>query len=557
MLKRLYVKNYVLIDSLDIQFPEGLVIITGQTGAGKSIILGSISLVLGAKADVSVIGESADNCVVEAEFDVAPDDNLLKGLLEENEVEWDGGHLVLRRVVGRTGRARAFVNDSPVNTHLLSSISTRLIDIHSQHQTLLLSDRRFQMSVLDHFAGNASLLSGCQEAFRQFTALKLQLQDIEERISRIEAEKDYNETRFRQLDEAALKPGELESLEEEQRQLANAEEIKENLFAVENYFTAENDEDVLSVDAILRETVRRLEKVAAIVPSVSSLLERVDSCRVELDDVVSEISALNSRMELSQDRLQAVDERISFLYGLLNRFSCRTVGELIEERDRLGEALYDSDSLVARRDDIRKSLERSEAALLKSADRLHASRVKAAPGFAESIQDSIRFLELQQAVFEVEIQDAPVSAGGKDSVVFKFSSTGRNAVDVARCASGGELSRIMLCLKDMMARYTKMPTMIFDEIDTGVSGSVADRMGTMICAMGQHMQVFAITHLPQVAAKGDAHYLVSKEVNAGKTSTVIRKLSDGQRIMEVARMLSGSTVTDTAIANAKTLLNSR
>ena len=554
MLRRLYVKNYVLIDSLEIQFPEGLVIITGQTGAGKSIILGSISLVLGAKADASVIGETADNCVVEAEFDADQDDMALKELLEENDVEWDDGHLVLRRVVGRSGRPRAFVNDSPVNAHLLSALSSKLIDIHSQHQTLLLSDRRFQLSVLDHFAGNSSLLAECSETYRQYQSLKSELEDIESRILKVEAEKEYNETRYTQLEAAGLKPGELEELEEEQRQLANAEDIKENLFAVENYFTVGDSDAGISVDAVLRETEKRLEKVAAIIPSVSSLLDRVSSCRVELDDVISEVSSLNSRMELSQDRLQAVEERMSFLYGLFSKFACRTVEELVAERDRLGEVLYDSASLESRRDGIKVSLEKCNGRLVRIADKLHSRRCKAAPEFAKAIQDSIRFLELEHAVFEVELQDAPVSASGKDAVMFKFSSTGRNAVDVAKCASGGELSRIMLCLKDMMARYTKMPTMIFDEIDTGVSGSVADKMGTMICGMGQYMQVFAITHLPQVAAKGNAHYLVSKETDGQRTHTVIKKLSGEQRVLEVARMLSGSTVTETAVANAKSLL---
>lgn len=554
MLSRLYVRNYVLIDSLEIQFPEGLVIITGQTGAGKSIILGSVSLVLGAKADASAIGGSADNCVVEAEFDTSPDDIVLKSLLEENDVEWDGGHLVLRRVVSRSGRSRAFVNDSPVNAHLLSLLSSRLVDIHSQHQTLLLSDRRFQLSVLDHFAGNTSLAADCSAAYRQYVSLKSDLEDIEARISAAETEKAYNESRYMQLDGAGLRPGEIEELEEEQRQLANAEDIKENLFAVEHYFTSDDCGTGLSVDAVMRETEKRLEKVAAIVPSVAPLLERVASCRVELDDVVSEIAALNSGMEFSQDRLQTVEERLSLLYGLLGKFSCRNVDELIAERDRLGEVLYDSGSLETRRNEIKEALEKCKGRYLSIADNLHAARISAASEFAQSIQTSIRFLELQQAVFAVDIQDALLSASGRDAVMFKFSSTGRNMTDVAKCASGGELSRIMLCLKDMMARYTNMPAMIFDEIDTGVSGSVADKMGTMICGMGQYMQVFAITHLPQVAAKGSAHYLVSKEIDGDKTLTSIKKLSGDQRVLEVARMLSGSVVTETAIANAKSLL---
>lgn len=558
MLRRLLVKNYVLIDSLEIEFPEGLVIITGQTGAGKSIILGSISLVLGARADASIIGDATDNCVVEAEFDVDPADASLRSALEENDVEWDEGRLVLRRVVGRSGRARAFANDSPVNVQFLSSISSRLVDIHSQHQTLLLSDHRFQLSVLDHFAGNPGLLSECAEEYHRYTALKSELEEVGRRIAAAESERDYNETRFRQLDAAGLVPDELENLEAEQRQLANAGDIKENLYAIEHYFNSEDETAALPVDTVLKDTERRLEKLASYLPSAAGLLERVAACRVELDDVVSEISALNSRTELSQERLQAVEDRISFIYGLFKKFSCRTVAELLAERDRLGEMLYDSTALEAKRDEMEEALHRSKSKLDNIASLLHDARVDAAPKFAAAIQDSIRFLELQQSVFEVDLHEVPVSASGKDAVAFKFSSTGKNAVDVAKCASGGELSRIMLCLKNMMARFTKMPTMVFDEIDTGVSGSVADKMGSMICSMGKNMQVFAITHLPQVAAKGEAHYLVSKETDAGtsRTVTTIRKLSEQERVLELARMLSGSTVTDTAIANAKSLLKS-
>ena len=559
MLKRLQVKNYVLIDSLEITFPEGLVIITGQTGAGKSILLGSISLVLGAKADASAIGESGDKCVVEAEFNVPSDSSALSALLERNDVEWDDGHLILRRVIGRSGRPRAFVNDSPVSASVLSALSAELIDIHSQHQTLLLSDRRFQMSVLDHFAGNADLLKKCSSAYSEYLSLKSELEELDGRIARIEDERDYNEARFRQLDDASLKEGELGLLEEEQKQLANAEDIKENLFAVEDLFSPEAGTDRMPLDAVLRESEKRLEKISSFLSSASALAERISSCRVELGDILSDVSDMNSGIEVSQSRLQEVEERISLIYGLMQKFSCKTVGELIAVRDELNEALYDSSVLEMRRDELMRSFKLKKEELDALAAQLHSARVKAAPGLAESIQKSIRSLEMQYAVFEVEVNDAALSASGTDSIVFKFSSTGRNAVDLSKCASGGEMSRIMLCLKDLMARYTNMPTMIFDEIDTGVSGSVADKMGSMICSMGENMQVFAITHLPQVAAKGEAHYLVSKDVDPEslKTVTTIKKLSDEERVLELARMLSGSTLTDAAVANAKDLLGFR
>ena len=551
MLRRLHVRNYVLIDSLEIDFPEGLIIITGQTGAGKSIILGSISLVLGAKADMSVIGEAAENCVVEAEFDSVPEG--LRPMLEEHEVEWDEGHLILRRVVNRTGRSRSFVNDSPVPVSVLASLASSLIDIHSQHQTMLLSDKTFQMSVLDHFAGNAALLKECSEAYSQYSALKSALADLEGRIARVESERDYNEARFRQLDAAGLRDGELEELEAEQKQLANAEDIKENLMAVSGLLSG--SEENMSIDAALRETEKRLDRISDFIPSLSGISERISSCRVELDDILSEIDGINSRTDVSADRLQTVDDRISFIYGLFQKFGCRTEAELIEIRDSLSEILIDSSELEAKKEELRSSMQKKLSKLKEISAGLHKARAEAAPSLASEIEKSIRFLELENAVFEVELNDSALSPTGEDAVMFKFSSTGKRPVDVARCASGGEMSRIMLCLKAMMARFAKMPTMIFDEIDTGVSGSVADKMGSMICDMGNNMQVFAITHLPQVAAKGKAHYLVSKESDpSGRTVTTIRQLTSGQRINEVARMLSGSTITEAALANARELL---
>lgn len=555
MLTRLQVRNYVLIDSLDIDFPEGLIIITGQTGAGKSILLGALSLVMGSKADASVVSEGADNCVVEAEFQT--DDLSLKSILEENDVEWEDGNLIIRRVVNRSGRSRSFVNDSPVAVSVLQGIASRLVDIHSQHQTMLLSDRSYQLDILDHYAGNMELRQECAGLWKELASQRSELRHLEEKLARIALERDYNEAQLNQLEAASLKAGELAGLEEEQKQLANAEEIKTGLSTVEELFTnASSAGEMQSMDASLKEAEKMLAKVGRFIPSVISLSERIASCRLELDDVLSEISSINSRTDLSESRLEEVDARISMLYGLMQKHSCRDEQELMDYRDKLRETVSDSSLLEERKLELSGKIATSEKRLNDAAARLHESRVEAAARFAQAITDSVRNLELPYAVFETEIADAPMSASGSDTVMFRFSSTGKNAVDVARCASGGEKSRIMLSLKAMMARFTNMPTMIFDEIDTGVSGSVADRMGSMICEMGSYMQVFAITHLPQVAAKGKAHYLVSKEIDPGTSAAVstISRLSDEQRVMEVARMLSGSVLTDAAIANAESLL---
>ena len=555
MLSRLQVRNYVLIDSLEIDFPEGLIIITGQTGAGKSILLGALSLVMGAKADASMVSEGADNCVVEAEFDDV--DEALKDVLEDNEIEWEDGHLIVRRVVNRSGRSRAFINDSPVPVTVLQEVSSRLVDIHSQHQTLLLSDRQFQLGVLDHYAGNSGLLAECARLWREQLALKLELSILEQRIVRIARDKEYNEAQFAQLEAAALREGELAELEEEQKQLANAEEIKNGLCTAEELFTSSSSSvDAMSVDASLKEAGKVLSRISRFIPSAADLSTRIDSCRYELDDIFSEVADLNSRIEMSESRLEAVEDRMSIIYGLLKKHSCSDEAELIGLRDRLSQELFDSTRLEEQAEELRNRLDETSSALQTQAKMLHESRNDAAVGFAESITSSIRGLELPYAVFQVCVTEAPLSSTGADSIQFLFSASGRNPVDVSRCASGGELSRIMLSLKDMMARYTSMPTMIFDEIDTGVSGSVADRMGSMICSMGDNMQVFAITHLPQVAAKGNAHYVVSKEIDPATSRAVssISRLSDDDRVMEVARMLSGTIMTDAAIENARSLL---
>lgn len=561
MLKALHIKNYVLIDSLDIGFPAGLVIITGQTGAGKSILLGALSLVMGSRADSSVIGAAGDNCVVEAEFEVNDEDGSLRQYLDENEIDFDPvdgkGQLTIRRILNSNGRSRSFVNDSPAPLKVLSMLSSRLIDIHSQHETMLLRDKQFQMSMLDHFAGDSGLLQSCRTRWERLTGLKNDLDEVNANLSRTNAEKDYNQAQFERLDSAHLKDGELEELETEQKQLANAEEIKSSLYQVENYFSPSGDDaqdDRMSIDSMLKDSSRILDKLSSYIPSVSALSERIESARLELDDVLSEVSDLESGTEISDERLQEVEERLSLLYDLLKKYSCTQVSELIELRDRLSESLADTSVLEARKSALEKEIGEAEKDLADACSDLHDARAKAVPSFSENICNSIRSLELDRAVFDVVLEPGKPGPDGSDTILFRFSSTGKSPVDVAKCASGGEMSRIMLCLKAMMARYTNMPSMIFDEIDTGVSGSVADKMGSMICSMGDYMQVFAITHLPQVAAKGDAHYIVTKEFDGDRAISSIRKISGEDRVMEVARILSGSRVTPEAIANAKSLL---
>lgn len=554
MLHSLHIRNYILIDSLDIEFPEGLVIITGQTGAGKSILLGALSLLAGARADASLIREGADSCVVEAEF--TGKDEALDALLDEADVERDGDRLLIRRVVSASGRSRSFINDCPVQVGLLQEAATRLVDIHSQHNSLLLTDARFQLSVLDHFAGNGEALEACRAAWRELQASNAALAQARSEQERLRADSDYNEAQWRQLDEAKLVPGELEALEEEQKSLANAEQIKEGLGRALALLSS--DEQTPGVTAAVKEAARALEHITRYLPAASELQARLESARIELDDLCGEIESLDGRIDLSPARLEAVEERMSRLYTLLKKHSCATVDELIAVRERYSEMLFDTSAAEDRIRELERAVQQAENAYRNASATLTKARCTAAPSFAAEITKSLRFLELDRAVFEVQILAAPESATGTDRAQYLFSATGRNPVDVAKCASGGELSRIMLSLKAMMARFVGMPTLIFDEIDTGVSGSVADKMGRLICEMGREMQVFAITHLPQVAARGDAHYVVEKsDTPDGRTVSSIRELHDEARTMEIARLLSGATISEAAVANARALLAER
>ena len=549
MLSSLHIENYVLIDSLDITLPEGLGIITGQTGAGKSILLGALSLLMGAKGDASLISSGAQNCIVEGDFS-APD--AIRSVLEEAEVEWEGGNLLIRRVLNASGRSRSFINDSPVSVQVLQEIASSLVDIHSQHQSLQLADKHFQMNVLDHYAGCAADVEECRRLWNVILGETKELGQIRERLSRLQADREYNAARFKQLDDAHLRDGELEELDAEQKQLANAESIKESFAAVSSLL---EPEEGMSVESALKEAERLLGKLAQLVPGTAGLAERLHSSRIELSDIVETVTEMDSRVNLSQERLEQVEDRMGLLYSLMQKHGCASVAELIAARERYSEALFDSTALEEKAAAVEKKLSEARKAHLALCSKIHSARQKAATGLAAGIQESLRFLELDRAVFEVDLSATEPSATGSDAVMFKFSATGSAPADVAKCASGGEISRIMLSLKALMARYTGMPTMIFDEIDTGVSGSAADKMGQMICKMGESMQVLAITHLPQVAAKGKAHFVVEKSASGSDAvSTTMRRLSDEERINEIARLLSGERITPEAIANAKTLL---
>ena len=533
MLSSLHIRNYVLIDSLDVTFPEGLVIITGQTGAGKSILLGALGLLAGDKADATVITPGAETCVVEGEFDT-PD-----------------GLRTIRRVIYSSGRSRSFIDDCPVQLQELSELGARLFDIHSQHQSLLLADRQFQLGLLDSYAGCRGLAAECRSAWEELSHCRSSLRDTREELARSRAQADYNAAQLQELEAACLREDELEELEEEQLALGNAQEILERLAAARTCLSPDEGDPVSS---LLQQARKSLAHAAKFVPGLANLSDRLESVRIELDDILGEIDSAADRIELSPGRLGQVEQRLSLLYRLMTKHGCDSVAGLVEARDGFARAVSGSSEL----EQACLELEEKEVRLREAHEalcaELHRLRSEACSPFASEVTASLKYLELERAAFGVTLSPAAPGPSGSDAVGFTFAADGQRPTDLAKCASGGELSRIMLSLKAMMARFKGMPTLIFDEIDAGVSGSVAAKMGEMICRMGETMQVFSITHLPQVAAKGKAHYVVSKTFDGGRTTSGIARVEGPGREMEIARLLSGESITAEAIANARAML---
>lgn len=535
MLKRLYISNFVLIDSLDMEFPDGLIIITGETGAGKSILLGALSLLLGRKADTSVISDKSRNCVVEGEFAVG------------------GREYILRRVLSPSGRSRTFVNDEPASLSQLSEISGRIIDIHAQHSQLLLKDKGFRLSVIDLLADNGVLLSRYNEAYTSYRKTLDSISGLESALARAESEADYRAFQLSQLEEASITDGELARLEVLQKELVNAEGIKNGLYSA--LAALSSDED--SVVQRLKAAQSSVSRSVPYKDGLSSLVSRMESCRIEIADIEQELERAAAGVEVSPERLAEVEERMSLIYTLMRKHGCSSEKELCALRDSLSESADRTAEDVRNLAALRKKAAGYEAERDSLAAELSQRRKKAAVSLSGRMQELIRGLGMPDACFDVKVTETgQFTQSGSDDADFYFSADGpRRMGEADKVASGGELSRIMLALKGLMAQYTSMPTMIFDEIDTGVSGSIADRMGDMIGKMGQDMQIFAITHLPQIASKKGTHYLVYKETGKdGSPVTSIRKLDYEGRIMEIARMLSGSSLTDAAVENARTLI---
>lgn len=551
MLKSLFIQNFVLIDNLDIAFDKGLSVITGETGAGKSIILGALSLVLGARAEGKSIKKDSDKCIIEATFDVSLYN--LEGFFLKNDLEYDEKNCILRRELHASGKSRAFVNDSPVSLAILKELGSRLIDIHSQHQNLLLGDNRFQLKVTDALAENDILLILYKKEYNHYLALRRELKELTEAASRSQQEEDYLRFQLEQLTEAGLKAGEQEELEQEQETLSHAEEIKGSLYKIG--LLLQGDEEAGAVQ-LIKNALSTAESVESYYPQAKELAERLRSAYIELDDLAGEADARKDDVEFNPERLEWVDDRLNEIYTLQQKHRVDTVEELIRIRQEFEEQLDAIGSYGEQIEKIKGQLKESKKELIQQAGVISAQRQNAAKLISEKLVTLISPLGMPNTRFAVQVTPKPEpDADGMDEVSFLFSAN-KNAdlQPVAQTASGGEISRLMLCIKALIAGSTALPTIIFDEVDTGVSGDIADKMGDIMQDLGTKMQVLTITHLPQIAAKGREHYFVYKEDMAERTVTRIKKLARDERVKEVARMLSGSALTNAAIANAKVLL---
>lgn len=553
MLRSLYIKNYALIDSLEIDFEPGFSVITGETGAGKSIILGALSLILGQRADMKSIKQGESKCVIEGSFDVSAYD--LRAFCEEKGIDYDPDSYILRREILSTGKSRAFINDSPVSLTDLKELGSQLIDIHSQHQNLLLSDTRFQMQVVDALAGNKELLSRYQQAFHQCKQSEKALAELREAVRKSKEEEDYLRFQIESLTEAALQEGEQEELENELETLTHAEDIKSALFKIHSLLSDDDKGIVLE----LKEGLNTSQQLAKVYARSEEISERLQTAYIDLKDLASEMDKLANDVEFNPERLAFIESRLDLIYTLQKKYHVNAVSELLALYEEFKQKIENIESSDQQVEALEKEVHEKSEKVFALAKQLTDSRTSITDSFEKDLTDRVAYLGMPNIRFRSEIiTEKHPNIYGLDSVLFQFSANKNIPLQpVAEIASGGEISRLMLCLKSMIAGATALPTIIFDEIDTGVSGEIADKMGEVMREFGKNMQVLAITHLPQIVAKGKAHYKVYKSDDEHTTTTNLVRLSDEERLTEIARMLSGSTVTEAAIQNAKVMLGKK
>ncbi len=549
MLRRLQIRNYALIRELDVDFTSGLTIITGETGAGKSILIGALSLILGQRADTTVLKDKEEKCSVEGVFEV--EGYGLEELFAENDLDYDT-QIIFRREITANGKSRAFVNDTPVNLKTLQDLGLRLIDIHSQHQSLELGNRLFQLMVLDSYAGNKELLKEYQSKYRSYKALLAELASAEEQAKILSKELDYFQFQLEQLTKARLQIGEQEQLEHELMLLTHAEEIKTALLTAANHLQEEDG----NASVRIKESMAVLAKITKFYPEVTALLDRLNGIYLELSDISSEVAYSSEKIEVDPNRLVVLNERLDLIYSLQQKHHVDSEEDLIRLRDDFAskvDGVHINEELVHT---LRETANEQEKELFRLADLLSQRRLDKAGQIGQKVEEQLFQLGMPNSKFRVEITGGlPLTAFGRDEVNFLFTANKNGELnEISKVASGGELSRLMLSIKALVSKSRALPTILFDEIDSGISGETADKMGNILKEIARDMQVINITHLPQIAAKGDLHYLVYKEDTDTETITKLKLLSPDERVSELAKMLSGENITDAARMNAAELL---
>ncbi len=550
MLKQLYIKNFTLIDELNISLYPGFSVITGETGAGKSIILGAIGLLLGNRADSKAIKAGRDRCVIEAHFDLSR--YGMQKFFDDHDIDYDADDTIIRRELTAAGKSRAFINDTPVPLTRMRELGEQLVDIHSQHQNLLLQKEDFQLNVVDIIAQDTDQLKVYQKEYRAYRKAKELLEELKAEIAKNRENEEFMRFQHKELEDANLQEGEMEQLEQEAETLSHSEDIKTALFEADNALSGEND----SILDKLKNATHQLENICDVYPSIADVAGRMQSSYIELKDIAQEISSSVDHVEFDPNRLDAINTRLDKLYTLQQKFHVETVTELIATRDRIAEQL----SHIDNGDEDIEEKEKEVAALLAKAEKqatlLTSIRQKSAKAIEKEMKGRLIPLGIPNVRFEIAFAEKPLSGNGADKVSFLFSANKSTQLQpVSQVASGGEIARVMLSLKAMISGAVKLPTIIFDEIDTGVSGKIAEKMADIMEEMGlQNRQVLSITHLPQIAAKGSHHYKVLKEETENGTISHMKELNNQERIEEIAQMLSGSDITQAALANAKELL---
>ena len=550
MLKRLYIKNFTLIDTLDIDLYDGFSVITGETGAGKSIILGAIGLLLGQRADSKTLKQGADRCIVEAHFDLSRYD--MQPFFDENDIEYDAEDTIIRRELTAAGKSRALINDTPVALTMLRELGERLVDVHSQHQNLLLQKQDFQLSLVDIIADNATIQNTYRQHYNDYQQACQRLQQLKDELEQSRQQTDFLQFQFDELTEARLVDGEQEELEQRSDTMTHAEDIKSALYEADNALSGDNH----GIVSALKSATSALRSIERVFPAATELASRMESSYIELKDIAQEISSHVEDIDFDPAELDSVNNRLDHLYDLQKKYHAESVDELITLRDDLGQklsAIENSDEAIG---ELETKCQQLKANCQQQADALTKARTKAARQIEQEMQQRLVPLGMPHVRFTIDIQPTALRSSGQDQVSFLFSAnTSTPLQPVSQVASGGEIARVMLSLKAMISGAVKLPTIIFDEIDTGVSGKMAECMALIMQEMGGHgRQVLSITHLPQIAARGAHHYKVYKEETAQGTVSHMQELTDDERIGEIAQMLSGSDISEAAIQNAKELL---